>query len=287
MPNTPPNNAILASHGTDNPIGAGLIAELVKSVQAALPETRFFETFVDVQQPQVPEVLGSVMADHPADSTAIVPLLLSTGYHVRQDITDAVLEAQPALETTYGTDQRPQIFVTPALGPSMPVIDLLIQRLEQAGCQPDDIVVLAVAGSSDAAAVEECRLVHAVLRDALTAGNPQAQVELAFLSAVEPKLKDLVPKLKFQNPRKRVVVANYLLAPGFFNDLANRAGAHAVAEPLLSPSKPIPEQLVEIIRRRISEAATPEGQLGCTKPTPAEGVDSSWSCAAGCKVRCR
>ena len=276
---SPKNNAILASHGTDNPIGAGLIAELVRAVAQSIPEVNVVESFVDVQQPQVPEVLGTLVAETPGQKTTIVPLLLSTGYHVRQDITDAVVAVSD--EAFAATGSKPEIAVTPALGPSSEIIDLLYLRLRQAGWTPEDVVVLVVAGSSDAAAVEECRLVHAILQDAIQSTYPQAQVELAFLSAVEPKLKDLVPKLKFQNPRKRVVVANYLLAPGFFNDLANRAGAHLVAEPLLKLGEPPAQQLIDVILRRISEATAPEGTLGCLK------TGGDWSCAAGCGVPCR
>lgn len=276
MPNSPMNTAILASHGTDNAIGAGLIADLVREVQNRLPTQRVWETFVDVQHPQITEVLAQAVTENPGVISTVVPLLLSTGYHVRQDITDAVLEVHQAA----GTD--PEIRVTPALGPSSELIDLLYQRLREAGWTPDDIAVLAVAGSSDSAAVEECRLVHLILTEVIQSQHPTAQVELAFLSAAEPKLKDLVPKLKFQYPRKRVVVANYLLAPGFFNDLANRAGAHLVAQPLLAPDQPPAEQLVQIVIRRITEALDADGQLGCTKP-----ADSGFSCAVGCAKRCR
>ncbi|MDE2409820.1 MAG: hypothetical protein KGL72_05885 [Actinomycetales bacterium] len=289
MSKPPSNHAILASHGTDDPIGAGLIHDLVTAVAAALPEVQIHETFVDVQHPQITDVLPRAveagMAADPTSTFTVVPLLLSTGYHVRQDITEAVLATKA---------QSPAaIEVTPALGPSSELIDLLYQRLRETGWTPDDIAVLAVAGSSDAAAVDECRLVHAILQDAIQSQHPNAVVELAFLSAVEPKLKDLVPKLKFQNPRKRVVVANYLLAPGFFDGLARKSGAHLVAQPLLAPNQPLAQQLVNVIVRRIGEAlpggnpadpdANPaEGRLGCSKTQNPE-----WSCALGCSSPCR
>jgi sirohydrochlorin ferrochelatase len=284
MSQPPSNHAILASHGTDDPIGAGLIHALVTAVAATLPEVQIHETFVDVQHPQITDVLPRAVAAgeaaEPGATFTIVPLLLSTGYHVRQDITDAVLAAK--------ANSPAAIAVTPALGPSSELIDLLYLRLRETGWTPEDIAVLAVAGSSDEAAVDECRLVHAILRDAIQSQYPNAVVELAFLSAVEPKLKDLVPKIKFQNPRKRVVVANYLLAPGFFDGLARRSGAHLVAQPLLAPDQPPAQQLIDLIVRRIGEAtdANPgkaaEGQLGCSKPASAD-----WSCALGCGAPCR
>jgi sirohydrochlorin ferrochelatase len=283
MPKPPVNHAILASHGTDDTVGAALIHELVSAVATALPEVQIHETFVDVQHPQIADVLPQLVAEgvaeNPTSTFTVVPLLLSTGFHVRQDITDAVLATKA---------QSPAaIEVTPALGPSSELIDLLYQRLRETGWTPEDIAVVAVAGSSDAAAVDECRLVHAILQDAIQTQYPNAVVELAFLSAVEPKLKDLVPKLKFQNPRKRVVVANYLLAPGFFDGLARRSGAHLVAQPLLAPDQPPARQLVNVIVRRIGEALPTaenpaEGRLGCSK-----AQDPEWSCALGCAVPCR
>lgn len=268
-------HAILVSHGTDDHTGAANIRALVDAVQQQLPDTAIHEAFVDVQHPQLPEVLARVIAADPSGDFTVIPLLLSTGFHVRKDITDAVTEALPLLDGG-------SLKVTQALGPSLMVIDLLYQRVREAGWLPDDILVLAVAGSSDEAAVEQCRLVHLILQESIHETHPSARIELAFLSAVEPKLKDLIPKLKFQNPRRKVLVANYLLAPGFFNNLANKAGAHSVAQPLLAEGQPIASQMVQIVLQRLVEANQPDGTLGCTKP-----ADTDWICAAGCAVRCR
>lgn len=268
---------ILASHGTDNPVGAASIHQLVEAVRAALPEHQILEAFVDVQVPQVAEVLNQALTEWPTESVIIVPLLLSTGYHVRKDITDAVAQS--------AAPQR--VSVTPALGPSPELTDLLVQRLREVGWKGTDLTVLSVAGSSDVAAVDECRNVHTQLEAALKEIEVTNRLELAFLSAVEPKLKDLIPRLKFQNPRARFTVANYLLAAGFFNDLANRAGAHLVAEPLLSPEEPVPQQLIDVVIRRVAEAQA-GATLGCLKPAGLKSAQPhTWSCAAGCAKPCR
>jgi sirohydrochlorin ferrochelatase len=281
---------ILASHGTDNPVGAASIRALVEAVAAALPQHRVLETFVDVQQPQVAQVLAQALAEWPADPVIIVPMLLSTGYHVRQDITDAVVGVTAALADSAGPHTPPNVSVTPALGPSPELTALLLQRLREVGWKGTDLTVLAVAGSSDAAAVEECKLVHLELQEALREIEVTNRLELGFLSAADPRLKDLIPKLKFQNPRARFTVANYLLADGFFNGLANKAGAHLVAQPLLAADQPVPQQLIDVILRRVREAEA--GQtVGCLKPNETDSADGpkrpAWSCAAGCATRCR
>ncbi|BDS49631.1 CbiX/SirB N-terminal domain-containing protein [Rhodoluna sp. KAS3] len=257
---------IAASHGTDNTNGAAAISALVSEVQKALPETRVFEAFVDVQQPDVPTVLDKAGSAEPA---ILVPLLLATGYHVRQDIADA----------TFAAGEHTQI--TPALGPDARLVEVLVERLNQVGYKSDDLVVLTVAGSSDPRAQAESQLVQAMLEEALG-----SKVELAFLSAAEPKLKDLVPKLKFQNHRRRVVVATYLLAEGYFAGVTKKSGAHLATEPLLVNGAEVPQQLVDIIIDRFTSAtdATNPRTTGCLSGLRGE----PWvGCAAGCASACR
>jgi sirohydrochlorin ferrochelatase len=91
--------------------------------------------------------------------------------------------------------------------------------------------------------VEDCRRVAEQLGRLL--GRP---VTAAFLSAAEPRLADAIGAQRV--PGRRVVVALYLLAPGFFADLAARAGADVVTPPLLVPDEPAPDELVDIVLER-------------------------------------
>ena len=53
----------------------------------------------------------------------------------------------------------------------------------------------------------------------------------------------------------RVVVANYLLAPGYFDDLARAAGGDVTARPLLVEDEPAPDELIEIVLDRYAAAS--------------------------------
>jgi sirohydrochlorin ferrochelatase len=169
------------------------------------------------------------------------------------------------------------------------MVEVLIRRLDEVGATAEtaagDLIVLTVAGSSDPRAQAESELVKLMFEEALTKRNGSVTtVELAFLSAAEPKLKDLIPKLKFQHPRKRVVIATYLLADGYFAGLTKKVGAHLAAEPLLVEGTEPPQQLVDIILDRF-KAATDEGQTtGCLSGLRGEPFSG---CAAGCKTACR
>ncbi len=257
---------IAASHGTDNAQGAAAISQLVSAVQKSLAATQVFEAFVDVQEPDVAAVLATATSDEPA---IVVPLLLATGYHVRQDIADAAFAAGAHTQ------------ISPALGPDPRLVEVLVERLNEIGHEPGDIVVLTVAGSSDPRAQAESQLVQLMLEDSLG-----KKVELAFLSSAEPKLKDLVPKLKFQNPRQRVVVATYLLADGYFSGVTKKCGAHLVTEPLLVFQGPTPQQLVDVVIDRFTAASLEQNPktTGCLS-----GLRSQpWvGCAAGCASPCR
>ncbi|HEU4466290.1 MAG TPA: CbiX/SirB N-terminal domain-containing protein [Agromyces sp.] len=232
------------SHGTSSVDGKRAVRGLRDAVDAAAaqrhpdvaPSVRLGH--VDVEQPDVPATLASL---EPGEPAVVVPLLLSAGYHVYVDLTEAVAD-----ETT-----RP-VVLAGALGPDDRLATVLLRRLREAGLRDDDRIVLAVAGSSDRRAVEDCR--DQAERLAAASGR---DIAVGFLSAAEPRLPDAVAAAReaAEATGGRVVVANYLLAPGYFDDLARAAGADVTARPLLVPDEPAPAELVETVLDRYAEAA--------------------------------
>ena len=216
---------LAASHGTDDENGRAAVASLVAAIAAELPDVPVSASFVDVQQPDVPSALDAL---EPGRDAVIVPLLLSAGYHVR---TDLARDARDAAGRT--------VTVAGALGPDERLARLLARRLAEAGLGPDDIVVLGAAGSTDPRAVDDCR----VAADQLAAliGRP---VTVGFISAAHPRLPDAVAAARV--PGRRLVVATYLLAPGYFARLAREAGGDIVTSPLLAAGTPVPPELVAV-----------------------------------------
>ncbi|MET0955569.1 MAG: CbiX/SirB N-terminal domain-containing protein, partial [Cryobacterium sp.] len=173
----------------------------------------------------------------------IVPLLLSAGYHVRVDLAEAAAEASQPVR------------VTGALGPDLRLARVLADRLQQIDLAPTDRVVLAAAGSTDANAVADCHTVGdqlaAVLGRAVTVG---------FISAAAPRLTDAVLAAR-ATTSGRVVVATYLLAPGYFAGLAADCGADAVSAPLLVDGEAPPRELVDVVIDLYASAARLEQSL--------------------------
>jgi sirohydrochlorin ferrochelatase len=246
--------ALLAiSHGTSSPSGQRAVATFVAAVARRRPEFTVLGGFVDVQRPDVDDVLAALRPDRPA---VVVPLLLSAGYHVHVDLA----------RSARGAD-RP-VRVARALGPDDRLVRLLASRLIAAGLASGDRVVLACAGSSDPRAVEDCRAVAASLDRRLGLA-----VRPGFISAASPALAQAVSDAAdaARADGGRVLVASYLLAPGYFAELARGGAADLVTAPLLAADEEPPDVLVDLVWDRYDEVA-PGGSLssaaGTGRPAP-------------------
>ena len=212
MHDTAPRLLVVA-HGTASTTGSATTGRLVEGVRAARPGVHVDLCFLDVADPR----LTAVLDDRP---TIVVPLLLSTGYHVQSDI--------PAALAAY-----PQVRAARHLGPHPLLVDALLDRLPDGEGEP----VLVGAGSSRAEARAELDETARLLGERLGRRVP------AFTMA-----DDLRAAFGERAP---VRVATYLLADGQFVDTLTAAadGLGPVAAPIgVHPA------LVELVWRRYDEA---------------------------------
>ncbi|WP_414172638.1 sirohydrochlorin chelatase [Clavibacter tessellarius] len=215
---------VAASHGTSDPAGRRAVAGLVQAVRERRPDLRVEDAHVDVQQPDVPAAMeGLADADR---AVVVVPLLLSAGYHVHVDLAEAAAEAAPR-----------EVRVAGALGPDPRLATVLARRLRAAGLADGDRVVLAAAGSSDAGAVADCHAVGAML----AAETRPRRGRVVHLRRPAARARGGDGRAGGA-PGSRVVVATYLLAPGYFAMLAERAGGDATSAPLLVDGEAPPEE---------------------------------------------
>lgn len=206
---------VACAHGTRNPTGRRLVAELALAARGLRPGLTTTAAFVDVQPPTVAGVVAELSAaGRPA---VVVPLLLSGGYHVHVDIARAVESAGTAVAA------RP-------LGPDERLVAVLHDRLLAADADPRDpltAVVLAAAGSSDPRSVADVEDTADLLQRRWA-----GPVTTGYGSAAQPPVADAVAAAR-RGGAERVVLAAYLLAPGHFHDKLAGAGADAVTAPLL------------------------------------------------------
>ncbi|HEX6234189.1 MAG TPA: CbiX/SirB N-terminal domain-containing protein [Jiangellaceae bacterium] len=217
---------VAAAHGTHDPAGRAAIDLLRSAVAGLRPHLNVAEAYVDedVQQPG----LRAVLAD--LEAAVVVPVLLSAGYHVHVDVTDAIAAAD-----------RLSVRAARPLGPDPVLADVLADRLAEAGVD-DHSIVLAAAGSSDPRAATDVEQVAALL----TAKLGRA-VKPGYAAASRPAVKDAVRSL--QATGQSVAIASYLLAPGSFHDRLRTVGAQVVTAPLLPDAR-----LADLVLRRYDEA---------------------------------
>jgi sirohydrochlorin ferrochelatase len=183
----------------------------------------------------------------------VLPLLLTAAYHSKTDIPRALARLSrefPRLRVSYGAP----------LGPHPLLLRALERRLAEAhpggpmgpkgSTRAQTGVVLAAAGSSD----PDANAAIARLAAHWQARAGWFAVRPAYASAADPAPAAAVAGLLREGAR-RVVVATYLLAPGYFanriRDSALAAGAASVA-----PALGVAEEVAEVLLDRYQEAGS-------------------------------
>ncbi|WGX97117.1 sirohydrochlorin chelatase [Nocardioides sp. L-11A] len=205
----PGPHLVTVAHGTRTAAGNEVARALTTAAARRLgwPATA---SYVELCAPTFSEVL--VEAAQSTAPTVVVPLLLSTGYHLRHDLPAAV-----------GGAGRGDVHLGRALGPDPLLADAQAERLRGAGAAAGQPVVMVAAGSTDPAATADLDAATRLLGQAW--GAP---VRLATLSGRGPRLAEVV--------RPGDAVSPYLLATGHFHHRARRdacaAGVRVVADVL-------------------------------------------------------
>jgi sirohydrochlorin ferrochelatase len=210
---TPAPALVIAAHGSGDPGFAAVVADLADQVRRTRPDLDVRVGYLEHGPPHLREVAGA--------GTVVVPLLLSSGYHVEADIPT----------------QAGGAVIATAIGPDPRLVPVLAARLREAGWTAGTPVVLAATGSTEAAALQEVRDIGPRLSVALGG----VDVTVAFVSAGSPKLADLPPA---------AAVSSYLLAPGHYSRILARSGAGLVGAPLGAAA-----ELAEIVLDRYAVAA--------------------------------
>lgn len=195
---------VTVAHGTREATGNGVARELTRRAGERIGRPAEC-SYVELAEPLFVDVVAAS-----AEPTVAVPLLLSTGFHLRQDL--------PEMARSAG---GPLLLGRP-LGPHRLVARAQLERLVAAGAAPGSgRLVLVAAGSSDPVATRD------LTRAAELLGRLWgAPVPVATLTALGRRPVEVI--------RPGDVVSPYLLSPGFFAARARReslaAGARVVAD---------------------------------------------------------
>lgn len=217
---------VAVAHGTRNAHGPRTIRSLVGRVARRLPGVEVVESYVELAEPAFEAVMETAQ-----EPSVVVPLLLSTGYHVNHDLPEAARASDHP------------VAMTPPLGPHPLLAAATAMQLRVAGATRGDAVVLVVAGSRDPDALVDTAVAGHLLR-----AHWGSAVGVAHLSGAGPGVGEVVERLRSEGHR-RVVAAPYLLAPGHFltraQSLAAEHGVRVVSD-VLGPHPLV----AEVVARR-------------------------------------
>jgi sirohydrochlorin ferrochelatase len=201
---------VLLAHGTGDAAGRGTWGRLLLRLRARLPGVDVRLAYAGVARPSLADVLPATPSQ--GRGVVVVPCFLAAGFHVRVDV--------PGQLAAIGRDD---VVLAEPLGPDPALLDVALERLQEAGGSPaEDVLVLAAAGSTDAVAQEDLRTASALLEARV--GRP---VPVGYIAGGEPRVAAVVGE-----QRGRVALVTWLLAPGAFHRWLGAAGAAVVAEPL-------------------------------------------------------
>ncbi len=230
---------VTVAHGTRRAAGNEIGRQLTAAAGKRLAMTAI-GTYVELSEP----LFADVVAASP-EPTVVVPLLLSTGFHMRQDL--------PRMARTAGGP----LVLGRQLGPHRLLAEVQLERLRESGAAPGQgRLVMVAAGSSD-------ELVNRDLARAaeLLAQRWGSEVEVATLSALGRRPAEVV--------RAGDVVTPYLLSPGFFAERARAeclaAGAGVVAD-VMGAHELVVDLVVRRVRALLSPGPAPGPQVCATGP---------------------
>jgi sirohydrochlorin ferrochelatase len=235
---------LAVGHGTRDPAGVATIRALLDRVRALRPGLTVVESYAELTAPCLEDALATVAGPAPV---VAVPLMLGRGYHALVDIPSRIGR---------------RAAVAHPLGPHALLARALADRLRQP--PGADAVVLGAAGTSDPAGVADVRVAARLLGWRL--GRP---VAYGFAASAWPALPDVVRDVR-RGGARRVVVASYLLAPGYFHRRVAEAGADVVSPPLGAH-----DALARLVLRRYDEVLWSLDDAG------AEGRDGQLDAVGG------
>ncbi|WP_404829439.1 sirohydrochlorin chelatase [Streptomyces albicerus] len=213
-----PPALVLVGHGSRDPRALSTIRTLMDRIRELRPDLPVHLGHIELNEPLLPDTLATLGTG----DAVLVPLLLSRGYHVKQDIPEAAAAAQARTR------------IAGPLGPHPLLVETLYERLVEAGWRTRlgdaerraSGIVLAAAGSRDPDAAVDTRRTAKLLAERL--GVP---VVPAYASAAAPTVPHAVRALAARG-RHRVAVASYFTAPGRFSTECAAAAPWIAAAPL-------------------------------------------------------
>lgn len=239
---------VIAGHGTRDAEGAATCLALVDRVRTLLDGVRVEAGFVELTPPTIDEALSTVL-ESGSPSVVVVPLMIGTGGHVREDIPEAI-------EAGKRDYSAANVVYTRHLGSPKPLVNAARQRIDTARddwAAKEVTVVFVGRGCS----VADANADHARLARVIHETGGYHQVIPAFIQVASPDVTTGLNNAYLTGARKIVVMPHYLFPGRLTTWVHEQVGAwvagHSDAEVRIAEVIGDCPELAEVVAARYRE----------------------------------
>ena len=240
---------VIAAHGTRDADGERTARALTRRVAGLLPDTDVRVGFVELSEPSVPDAVGAALAH--TDHVVVVPLMIGTGIHTRDDIPGFLAEARrrhPGARIDYSRHLGREELLRQA-------IDQRIDAAMGEWRRADTAFVWIGRG----ARVPQSNHDHLRLAERWEARDEWASVHPGFIQVTTPTLPDALDAAGATGARQ-VLVFGHWLFPGrlrtwTFEQSHHWAEAHPGVEVRVAEVIGDCDELAQLVVRRFRETS--------------------------------
>ncbi len=239
---------VIAAHGTRKRRDAQAVAAFTDQVRAQLPGVDVLDSYVELTDPPIATALAEALTRH--GRAVVVPLMIGSGGHVREDIPEAIEAARA---------QAPgKVVYARHLGPDPRLRAQVLSLIDEAAgdWEPGSITVIMLGRGCS---VTDANADHVRLGRVIAEEGRFGRVHDAFIQVTRPGLPQALDEAYRMGARRIVVVPHYLF-PGALQRwtveaVGEWAPAHPDAEVRVTGLLGEGAALAEVVADRYREAA--------------------------------
>lgn len=192
---------LYVAHGTRVQKGIDEAIQFIDTVKQLVPTAIQEICFLELAEPSIIEGVRRCVTQG-ATHIAVVPILLLTANHAKEDIPAELAHAQQLFPTVSFTVGQP-------FGIHERLLDSLQQRLAHYKLEPHARIYLIGRGSSDPAPKRDLTEIAALLETRIS-----RQVDVCFLYGVGPTFEETLAAIQQRNDNTPIYIIPYLLFSG-------------------------------------------------------------------------
>lgn len=240
---------VIAAHGTRDQIGEQTARDFTTRVGRMLPDYQVSCGFVELSQPSVPEAIKTALAD--TDHVVVVPLMIGTGIHSRDDIPGFISDVRDEFPNA-------RIDYSRHLGREELLFEAVSQRIDAAMAEwnrADTALVWIGRG----ARVPQSNYDHLRLGERWEMRQEWHSVHSGFIQVTTPSLPDSLDAA-YESGARQILVMGHWLFPGrlrtwTFEQSEAWAKAHPDAEVRVAEVIGDCDELATLVVRRFRETS--------------------------------